>query len=310
MNELPEAPNNVGQEHRSRHLYGGPLRRRLRIPAPSRKRGGLLEYWRILRRRKGTLILMSPASEPSSVSWSLFRRPPSTRPAPLSKLSGLNQNFLNMKESNPLDRTAEPRRTPSDIQTQIKILQSDSLLDRVVAKLESTRDAQRRYAGRIAAWRKILNLPDPEPQSTPGSRPSPTPRKISKCAPPVKPASSRSPSTRTSPRPPPTSPIPSPVNSSIRTSNPAGKPPSTPANCSPARLDDMRIRLEKSEDRLQQYANQAGLLFTDDDKRQRLRSEAPAGSAGPLRGSNRPHLQAVPLGNGHLQPRQKRCPIF
>ena len=28
----------------------------------------------------------------------------------------------------------------------------------------------------------------------------------------------------------------------------------------------MRIRLEKSEDRLQQYANQAGLMFTENDK--------------------------------------------
>ncbi len=31
-------------------------------------------------------------------------------------------------------------------------------------------------------------------------------------------------------------------------------------------LDDMRARLETSEDRLQRYANQAGLMFTDNDK--------------------------------------------
>src|SRR5208283_1645201 len=31
-------------------------------------------------------------------------------------------------------------------------------------------------------------------------------------------------------------------------------------------LDDMRVRLEKSEDRLQHYANDAGLMFTQNEK--------------------------------------------
>src|SRR5262249_26119518 len=77
------------------------------------------------------------------------------------EIVSLNQNFLNMKESNPLSDSTSTADT-TDIQTQIKILQSESLLDRVIAKLH-TNLVPAPQASRITTFRKFLNLPEAHP---------------------------------------------------------------------------------------------------------------------------------------------------
>ena len=76
------------------------------------------------------------------------------------EIVGLNDNFLNFKQVSPVTQTGTTSET-SDIQTQIKIFQSDSLLERVQAKLDPAFHPSTDMLGRISAWRKVLNIPEP-----------------------------------------------------------------------------------------------------------------------------------------------------
>jgi len=129
-------------------------------PSAEPESGGLLEYWRILRRRKGTVILIASLGAIVGFLVTLPQTPIYQVRTSL-EIVALNQNFLNIKESNPLNENGSSVDT-TDIQTQIKILQSESLIDRVVAKLKSN-PAEPPETSRIAPWRKLLNLPDPKP---------------------------------------------------------------------------------------------------------------------------------------------------
>jgi len=129
-------------------------------PGSESESGGVLEYWRILRRRKGTLILVAGLGAVIGFLVTIPQTPIYQVRTSLEIVS-LNQNFLNMKESNPLSDSASSADT-TDIQTQIKILQSDSLLDRVIHKLNLT-ELPASDSSRITTWRKLLNLPDPHP---------------------------------------------------------------------------------------------------------------------------------------------------
>src|ERR1700722_18426095 len=126
-------------------------------PPPEPESGGLLEYWRILRRRKGTLILI--ASLDAVVGFLITRpQPPIYQVRTSLEIVALNQNFLNIKESNPLNESGSSV-DATDIQTQIKILQSESLVDRVLAKLKSDAKidpAARVPSTRFDAWRKLF----------------------------------------------------------------------------------------------------------------------------------------------------------
>jgi len=100
--------------------------------------GGLYEYWRIIRRRKGTLILISFLGALIGFLVTLPQTPIYQARTSV-EIVGLNDNFLNIKQVNPVTQTGATSET-SDIQTQIKILQSESLLDRVTAKLKSDKE--------------------------------------------------------------------------------------------------------------------------------------------------------------------------
>src|ERR1700722_2106191 len=65
---------------------------------------GFVEYWRILRRHKGTLIILAGVGAVIGFLTTLPQTPIYQVHASLEVVS-LNQNFLNMKESNPLDES-------------------------------------------------------------------------------------------------------------------------------------------------------------------------------------------------------------
>src|ERR1700723_3894548 len=120
--------------------------------------GGLIEYWRILCRRKGTLFLIAALGAVAGFLVTLPQTPIYQVRTSL-EIVALNQNFLNIKESNPLNESGSSV-DATDIQTQIKILQSASLIDRVLAKLkgDSAPDPNPApAAARFGAWRKFLN---------------------------------------------------------------------------------------------------------------------------------------------------------
>ena len=118
--------------------------------------GNLLEYWRILKRHKLTISLLSITGGVIGYLVTL-PQPPIYQARTSLEIVGLNQNFLNAKESSPLNDGGMSSDS-LDIQTQAKILQSDSLLDRVTEKVRpKLPDGPKEEDD--PAWRQVLNLP-------------------------------------------------------------------------------------------------------------------------------------------------------
>jgi polysaccharide biosynthesis transport protein len=97
--------------------------------------GGPLAYWRVFLRRRWTVILSAITGLGAGLLTTLLQ--PRIYEARASlELQDLNENFLNMKQVLPINETGLSGAL-SDLQTQIKILQSDSVLDAVIAKMPS-----------------------------------------------------------------------------------------------------------------------------------------------------------------------------
>ena len=96
--------------------------------------GLLLEYWEILRRHQGTLLLIAFLGLLAAVLFTLPQTPIYRARASL-EIQNLNENFLNMRDVNPTTNEGSSSPADSDLQTQVKILQSESVLERVIVKL-------------------------------------------------------------------------------------------------------------------------------------------------------------------------------
>lgn len=125
--------------------------------------GALLEYWNILCRRKWTLLLLAFLGLLTGVLFSLPQMPLYQARASL-EIQEFNENALNKG----FDNSNQP---PSDVetyfQTQIKLLQSESLLERVIKKLHLHDDtSSSNYTNSI--FRTVrLWLGRPEPAQVP-----------------------------------------------------------------------------------------------------------------------------------------------
>jgi capsular exopolysaccharide synthesis family protein len=75
---------------------------------------------------------------------------------------GLNENFLNMRDVSLLTDAGNASSPEYDIQTQIKILESRSLIERVAAKLGLSRRPLVLKQDRLSAWRRTLGLGRPD----------------------------------------------------------------------------------------------------------------------------------------------------
>jgi succinoglycan biosynthesis transport protein ExoP len=223
---------------------------------------GLLEYWRILRRRKGTLIVLASVGAVIGFLVTLPQTPIYQVHSSLEIVS-LNQNFLNMKESNPLSDSGSSADSV-DIQTQIKILQSASLQERVINKLHAA-GLPASEPSRVDTWRKLLNIPDPHPVDPREAALAFAARNLK-----VRAAGQTRiiELTVDSPNPQTAAAFANTLTSEFIDQNLETRWKTTEHTGAwlSHELDDMRIRLEQSEDHLQQYANQAGLMFTQGDK--------------------------------------------
>ncbi len=120
---------------------------------------GLIEYWRVLQRRKGTVILISVLGLLLAILITLPMTPVFQAKA-LIEVQDVNSDFLGMKDVQQFGNNGGMS-AMMDIQTQIKILQSDSLLERVTNKLKVVTPGQIEQEGdRVSAWRRALNLPE------------------------------------------------------------------------------------------------------------------------------------------------------
>jgi polysaccharide biosynthesis transport protein len=221
--------------------------------------GGQLEYWGILRRRKGTLILIAFGCALIGFLVTLPQTP-IYQAHTLVELVGLNDNFLNIKQVNPVTETGATLET-SDIQTQIRILQSESLVERVVDKLKMAKAPDSQDQSRLSMWRRALNMAEPV---------SANPREdvVKRISRGLKVRSAGQTRlleiTADSPDPRTATDIANTLASEFIEQNLEARWKTTEHTSQwlTRQLDEMRIKLERSEDSLQAYARQSGLMFT------------------------------------------------
>ncbi len=231
-------------------------------PSSEPETGGLIEYWRILRRRQGTLFLIAAVGAVLGFVVTLPQTPVYQARTSV-EIVGLNNNFLNIKEADPLNEN-NASADPVDIQTQIKILQSESLVDSVLAKLKKGHTATPAAASG-SGWRKLLNLPEAEAVDSRDKSAAYAashykvrasgPTRIIEIT-----VDSTSPQLATEFANMMTSEY---IDQNLESRSHMNQHTS---EFLARQLDDMRVRLEHSEDNLQAYARQAGLLFTGDQK--------------------------------------------
>ena len=230
--------------------------------SPEQETGGLIEYWRLLRRRKETLILIAFAGAVIGFLVTLPQTPIYQARASL-EMVGLNENFLNIRQVNPITETGTNVDT-TDIQTEIKMLQSDSLLERVKAKMNlDQRSSVVVNASRFAVWRQALHLAEPDSQSA-GLRAFNYTAKSLKVRAAGQTriieifADSTDPKFATDFLNTLTAEF---IDQILEA---RWKTTEHTSEWLSQQLDEMRIKLERSDDALQEYARSTGLMFTDE----------------------------------------------
>ncbi len=121
-----------------------------------------LEYWQVVRRHKGAILLITFLGAVGGLLFGVPQTPVYQASISL-EIQRSNENFLNMANVNPTNNYADPQ---YDIQTQVRILQSPALIERVAAKLKMEQRPEIAAApDRWSEWRKVLGLPPPSPAS-------------------------------------------------------------------------------------------------------------------------------------------------
>ncbi len=122
----------------------------------------LSEYWRMLRRRKGTVLLIAFLGVAAGILATLPRTPVYRAKISL-EVQGINENFLNLRDVNPT--ATNPQYSPEfEVQTQVKVLQSQSLIERAVKAVGlENRPHLANRGGRLASWKRALGISVPPP---------------------------------------------------------------------------------------------------------------------------------------------------
>ena len=241
-------------------------------PAEGAEELSLIGYWRILRRRRGALLLAAFLGVMAGALVTVPQTPLYQAKATL-EVQDMNQNFLNMKEVSPISEMGASYTALTDVQTQIKLIQSATLLSRTSARLRGNgAQTVKAQPSRWGAWRKALNLPEQKPvdgreqmlQSLQNSlrvRSAGQTRIIEMLVDSTDPNLAAAFANLL-------------CNEYIDQNMEARWQMSQRTGDWLGRqLEDMRIKLERSEDGLQSYARQTGLLFTGDKDRQNISEE-------------------------------------
>ncbi len=225
--------------------------------------GELMEYWRILRRHKWRIALFAFIGAVLGLLIGIPMTPVYQARTSFEILS-LNDDFMNQKQNNPVSNN-ESFGDSSELQTQSKFLESEELQKRVEMKLNNGKPIEHYLTGKAAGWRGFLHLPQP-------ARMTPHEALLAGAIKDMK--------VRATPR---TRIIEVLVRSTDRelawqVANTVGnefiteslesrwKMAQRTSEYLTKEINDTRKTLEQSEDALQQYASQSGLLFTDDQQ--------------------------------------------
>ena len=122
---------------------------------------GLFDYLRILANNRGTVFL---AAVLGMVAAALLTLPqtPVYRARTTLEIQGVNNEFLNSKQVSPVNDDGSNSNVMADIQTQIKIINSEFLVDRVVDRLVATgKLSSTAPLGQGSLWRMLLRQKAP-----------------------------------------------------------------------------------------------------------------------------------------------------
>src|SRR6266516_2251738 len=232
------------------------------IPGIGLKRdyAGILEYWQMVRRHKGAIIVAIFLG--GATGFLLTLSAPRVYQSRMTmEIQALNDEFLNMRAVNPTSESSGGG-SDVDLQTHVKILQSNLVVNRVSKKLEAgKRPDDLQPPDRLGMWRKALGI-------NPPSQDALWRQAIGTAAGSVRVRSSG-------------------INRIVDASCESTSPQVAADFCNTLateyieqnlaarwtateytgqwltkQLQDLKIKLEKSEEQLQSYARQTGLVFT------------------------------------------------
>jgi polysaccharide biosynthesis transport protein len=136
-NQMPPTslvPKDVSVDSLGPQSFGNQTANGYRQPVvEDEQQGNLVEYWRTLRRRRGTLILISSLGLLLGILITLPQAPVYEAKTTLEVLE-LNDNFMNTKDVNQIQQ-GPSFNLQTDIMTQIKLLDGESLKGRTLAAL-------------------------------------------------------------------------------------------------------------------------------------------------------------------------------
>jgi capsular exopolysaccharide synthesis family protein len=231
---------------------------------------GLADYLRILRKRKATIILVTFACVLLGIGAALPETP-LYRASAQVEIQALNEDLGYSKDLNPSSNNGALF-PDVDLATEVKVLSTRSLLERVINKLDA--DTSLRIEApidRLAVWRRALRLP---------SRAAPERRQVLESAA----ASIQVKSFRTTRVVEIQCDSPDPNLAAVFANTMASEyiEQSIESRWQAARhtgdwlnrqLDEIKATLEKSEDQLQGYATSMNLVFTGDKDRSNVSQE-------------------------------------
>ncbi len=119
---------------------------------------GFADYFRILRKRKGTILLVAFAFLLVGIG-TVLPQAPVYRTSSQIEIQGLNEEYGYSKDVS-VGTTGGGMFPDVDLATQVKVLGTQKLLDRVIDKLDSDPDLRiQAPQDRFASWRTALRLP-------------------------------------------------------------------------------------------------------------------------------------------------------
>jgi len=166
MEDFPQISNGTGRE-----LARVTPRADIAVPAPigsdtvrggvKREYAGVLEYWQMVRRHKVAVFVVSMLGAVAGFLYTL-PQPRIYQAHTTIEVQGLNEDFLGLHNVSPTVSPTSNYYPDFDIQTQVKIMQSESLANSVVADLEKGKPPENmRPPDRLAAWKKALKIDPP-----------------------------------------------------------------------------------------------------------------------------------------------------
>lgn len=231
--------------------------------AGTQQGAGLVEYWRLVQRRKGAVMLIAALGWILGILVTLPMTPIYSAHVSL-EVQETNPGFLNMNHVQQFATDSGGWMLLTEIQTHIRILQSNTMMERVLARFKDDKpENQLAQPGRISAWRRALHLSEPSPTEQRA-------RALGMAAGSIRARAQGQTrileiSVESTDRKIAADFANAVANEFIEQNMEARwQQNKKTGEWLSRQLDEMKVRLEKSEDQLQDYARRSGLLFTQE----------------------------------------------